>query len=283
MIPILLEIGFIKIYTFGIFLVLAFFWGCFFLWKNIRLTSYKEETVFDGLFFALIVGGFIGRLVFVILNFSDFGFDILRFILINGYPGFSLPGFLVGFFIGFYVFCVGQKIRFLDFIDYVIPALFLAMAIGKVGSFFAGVEVGSETTLPVAVRYANFDGMRHLTPLYEGILLFLGSFFAFRMLFSIRREILDRGFLFHFFLWYAAAVYFSFDWIRAEREVLYGYSVYMLVSAGILLTFSLYFLYYFRTAFGQSLLGSSHKKHHGKPSFPGIHPTAKKETRRGSK
>ncbi|MFW5703479.1 MAG: prolipoprotein diacylglyceryl transferase [Patescibacteria group bacterium] len=270
MLPILLEIGFIKVYTFGIFLVLAFFWGCFFLWKNIRLTSYKEEEVFDGLFFALIIGGFIGRLTHVVLNFSDFGLSPIRFILINGYPGFSLLGFLLGILLGFAMFVNTRKIRFQNLIDYVVPPLFLAVAIGKLGSFFSGVEIGTETTLPVAIQYANYDGMRHLTPLYESIIYFLGSYLSFKLLFSVRRDILDNGFLLSFFIWFTSAVVFAFDWIREDKMLMYGYSVYGILAMFLLLTFSLYFIYYFRTALLQPFIGNSHKKNYGKSSQSGV-------------
>ena len=90
MLPVLLDLKFIKIYVFGVFLVLAFFWGSFILWKNIRLTSQKEDEIFDALFFSLSGGLFFSRLFYVILNFDKFGFDFLKFILINGYPGLSL-------------------------------------------------------------------------------------------------------------------------------------------------------------------------------------------------
>lgn len=282
MLPILLQIGFVKIYTFGVFLVLALFWGAFFLWKNIRLTAFKEEEVFDGLIFALIGGAFVGRLMYVVLHFSDFGFNIVRFILINGYPGFSLVGFLIGFFLAYLIFARTQKLRYMELIDYVIPAVFLALAIGKVGSFFAGVEVGTQTSLPVAIKYANFDGMRHLTPLYESILLFIGSFFAFRIMFTIRREALSRGFLLWFFIWYTSGVYLAFDWIREGRVMIYNYSFYAGFSLVLLLTLSIYFLYYFRTAILQSLIGSFQKKH-VKSSHPGVHSKSKEKTARGKK
>ena len=83
MLPVLLDLGFIKIYTFGVFLVLAFFWGCFLLWKNFLLTSQREEDIFDGLFFSIAGGLFVSRLVHVALNFKSFGFDALKFILLN--------------------------------------------------------------------------------------------------------------------------------------------------------------------------------------------------------
>ena len=104
MLPVLLDLKFIKIYTFGVFLVLSLFWGAFLLWKNVRLTQYKEEEIFDSMIFSLIGGMFVGRLVYVLLNWSSFGFDILKFILINGYPGFSFYGCIAGgmLFLGTY-------------------------------------------------------------------------------------------------------------------------------------------------------------------------------------
>jgi prolipoprotein diacylglyceryltransferase len=65
MLPILLDLKIFKIYTFGVFLVLAFFWGSFLIWKLIRLTSMKEEEVFDGLFWGLFGGLFLSRLFYV--------------------------------------------------------------------------------------------------------------------------------------------------------------------------------------------------------------------------
>src|SRR3990167_390122 len=96
MLPVLLDLGFFKIYTYGIFLMLAFFWGAFFLWKNITLTPYKEEEVFDGLFFSLFGSFITGRVVYIILHSSDFGFNIGKMIFVNGYPGINGVGILFG-------------------------------------------------------------------------------------------------------------------------------------------------------------------------------------------
>ena len=276
MLPVLLEVSFIKIYTFGIFLVLALFWSAFFLWKNIRLTAYKEETIFDGLFISLGFSVFFGRLIYVIMNFEDFGFDIIKFILFNGYPGFSVFGCVVGFFIGLYIFFNAQKIRFMDAIDYFIPPLFLCIAIGKVGAFFSGAEVGAVTAFPLAVKYANFDGLRHITPLYEAICMFIGSYWAFVMLYTIRREGLSRGFLFHFFIWFFAAVSFGFDFLKGERTVVNGYSVDMVISGILLLTFTVYFIYYFRAVWLHAIIGKFQKKSYGHTPNTGIHSKTKK-------
>jgi prolipoprotein diacylglyceryltransferase len=114
MLPVLLDLKFVKIYTFGVFLMLSFFWSAFLLWRNIRLSSHKEEEIFDGVFMAIAGGIFFARLVYVILHFDKFGFNIARFILINGYPGASLYGAVIGGVIIFYIYCVVHKISFMD-------------------------------------------------------------------------------------------------------------------------------------------------------------------------
>jgi len=249
MLPVLLDLTVLKIYTFGVFLVLAFFWGSYFLWKNISLTSYKEEDIFDGLFIALGGGLFMGRLFYVIINFDKFGFDILKFILINGYPGLSLLGLLLGGFLALVVYFKLKKIKFWEIIDYFISPLFLALSITKLGSFLAGVEVGTKTNFFIAVSYVGFDGKRHLTAFYES-LFFLGAFFfAQKMLFYLRREKLSKGFLLIFFGWFFSLVSFSFDFLKNNNMVMSKSSLSHYAYGILLLTFSLYFIYYFKTFF----------------------------------
>lgn len=253
MLPVLIDLGFIKIYTFGIFLVLAFLWTAYFIWKNIQLTSFKEEQVFDGVFLSLGGSLLVSRIVYIALHFQDFGFDVLKYILINGYPGLSFWGAIIGLFLSLYIFAAVQKLKFLELVDYLIPALFLALAIGKVGSFFSGIEVGSETDFFLSIKYANYDGMRHLTAFYEGLLLFVGSFASYKLLFQVRKTSLSKGFLFPFFLWYLAAVYAATDMIRVGQVFIAGYSVYFILSVALVVILSFYFLFYFRGFFFSKL------------------------------
>lgn len=247
MLPVLLDLKFLKIYTFGVFLMLAFFWGCFLLWKNIRLTPYKEDDVFDGLFLSLLGGLFTARLFYVILNFKDFGLDFLKFILINGYPGLSLIGALIGGLFTLYIYYSPKKIDFGAIIDYFITPLFIGLFFGKLGSFFSGSEVGTKTNFMLRIKYQGFEGLRHLTPFYEGLLFAVAAFISYRILFSIRREKFEKGFLFYFFVWYFSAVYFLFDKVKVTTLYLHGLSFNMIASAVLLLTTTGYFVYYFRS------------------------------------
>lgn len=248
MLPVLLDLPFVKIYTQGIFLVLAFFWGSFFLWKNILLTSFKEEEIFDALFIALLGGLFIGRIVHVALHFDQFGFDILKFILINGYPGLNFWGTFLGALLTLSIYLSSHKMRFIKVIDYAVSPVLLALGIIKIGSFFSGSEIGTQTTFFIALKYVNFDGLRHLTPFYEGIFFMIGSFIAYRLLLQIRRGLKEEGYNFVFGALYISAVYAIFDIIKANKVMVLGYSFNLIISLIILLTATIYVLYYFRAA-----------------------------------
>lgn len=247
MLPVLLNLGFLKIYTFGVFLVLGFFWATFLLWKNIRLTSLKEEDVFDGLFVSLLGALFFGRLIYVILNFKDFGFNLLKFILVNGYPGISFYGLIFGGLLVLYLFSGSRKINFNELIDYFVTPLFIALIFGKFGAFFSGVEIGTKTNFLLKIKYVGFDGFRHLVGLYEGLILIIGALIAYQILFEIRKEKYYKGFLIKFFIWYLALVTFLFDKIKDNHLYFMGLSLDFLISLIILLTTSFHFVYYFRS------------------------------------
>jgi len=247
MLPVLLDLKFIKIYTFGVFLVLALFWASFLLWKLIRLTALGEEDIFDSLFWILGGGLFTGRLVYVILNFKDFGFNFLKFILLNGYPGLSIYGALFGGGLTGLIIFSAKKIKFTEVIDYFIPPLFLGLALGKLGGFFSGAEVGVKTKMFLAVKYVGFDGLRHLTSFYESLLFFLAAYLTYRFVFEVRKERLKQGFNFYFFIWVFSIIYLVFDKLKFTHLYLGNRNFNEIVSVILFLTMTGYFLYYFKS------------------------------------
>ncbi len=239
MFPILFQIGTFHIYTYGVFLVLAFFWSCFLIWKNIRISKFDEETAFD-IVFAAFGGAFlIGRLVYVIFHFNQFGLDLLKFILINGYPGISAIGLIIGAIGTIYLMCERKKIDFFEFSDYVVPSLFLFVAISRLGSFFDGTFPGIKT-----------GGFRHPVALYSALLFFVGSFLANRILYAIRKESFSKEFPLIFFVWgYSLVVitmHFLTDPLVLLTEIKAEYWAFLI----LLLTSCFYFVYYFRVLIG---------------------------------
>jgi len=269
MLPILFSIGGFQFYTFGAFVVLAFFWGTFALWKMVTLTSHKEDDFFDAMFIGLGVGLLFARLVYVITHFSDFGFNIVRFILINGYPGLSLYGMVIGMMGMMALSFMRRKIKILDAFDHIVPGMLLALAIGKIGAFFAGVEVGVRTSFPVAVKYVGYEGLRHITPAYEGLLLFLAAFLSYKIVFAVRRGAYRKGAPTVFAVWSFALVMLIAEPFKENRILVSSFSLNGLLSAVFLLTFSGLLLYYFRGIFarlpkGPTLSIPFKNKNHGK-------------------
>ena len=248
MLPVLFNFEPLKIYTFGVFLVLAFFWGAYLLWKNIRLTSYQEGDIFDGLFLSLAGALFAGRLVHVVLNFSKFGFSPLKFILINGYPGISIYGFLAGGLSVLYIFASSNKMNFADLMNYFTPPALLALAFGKLGSFFSGVEVGTPTRIFLAVRYSGAGGLSHLTPFYESVLFFGAAYIAQKVLYDVRRRTLPVGFNFYFLLWSFTLSTSLLSFIRVSESSVLNILIERWLGLVLALTFTIYFLYYFRSS-----------------------------------
>ena len=244
--------------------MLAFFWSTFLLWKNFLLTSHKEEEIFDHLFSGLFGGLLISRMIYVVLHFNEFGLSILKFVLINGYPGLSLYGFIFGFLLSIYLSMSRSKVKFSEAVDYFVPSAFVALAFGKIGAFFSGAEVGSKTNFILKLKYVGADGMRHLTPLYEGFLFFTGAYIAYQILFSIRREKFSKGTNLFFFLWFVGLILGSLDLLKEQSVFIFSaISFNAIISYFLLLTFSTYFIYYFRSSaltYVKSIFKRFHKK-----------------------
>ncbi|MCS7093244.1 MAG: prolipoprotein diacylglyceryl transferase [Patescibacteria group bacterium] len=246
MVPVLFSLGPIKLYTFGVFLSLGLLFGAFVLWKIIRLTVYKEEQVFDLVLISSAFGLFFSRVVYVVLNFDRFGFDLLKFILINGYPGLSIYGFLFGFLISAWVLSKMKKIKFLEMVDQLCPPFFLVIFFGKLGAFFSGSEPGTPTNFFIKTRYLGLEGYRHLTAFYEAIFFLGGVFLSYQILQEIRKERFFRGFLFFFSLWFFSLITFLFDPLKQNKLFISKISFNFFLSFGLLLTISMFFFYYFR-------------------------------------
>src|SRR3989344_3341713 len=230
MLPVLLNLGFFKIYTFGVFAAIALVWGLFVLWKHIKLTSYKEEDIFDCAFISIAIGLIVSRLVFVALSFNTFGFNVLKIILVNGYPGMSLLGFLIGLFVSLY-FCFRKLgIETKQAIDYIVTPLLIALSFGKLGSFLSGADVGTKTTFPLSVHFVGYGSIRHVVSFYEAVLFLIGAVIARRVLFAIRQGRLPNSANFFWFLFVFGGVSDLLDKIKQNRLYLGSFSLNLVVG-----------------------------------------------------
>lgn len=249
MLPILLDLKIIKIYTFGVFLVLALFWSLFWLWKNLKRTSFKEEEIFDAVFLSLMGGFFAARLGYVLMHFDAFGTNLLKFILINGYPGLSMMGFLVGCFLTLALVTRITKLPYFEVVAYCIPSLFLAITIGKIGAFFAGTTVGSVTKFPLHIQYVGFEGLRHITALYEAFFMLVGFVISQRLLMNYRREHIDESSILSFFIVVTALSQLILDNLKEDIVYFSNLRITVAISAILFVALSLIELIRYRSSF----------------------------------
>lgn len=235
MLPIFANLGSLHIYTYGVFLLLGFFWACFFVWKHIRISKFEEEMSFDITFISFGGALLVGRILYGLLHFDEFGFNVLKYILVNGYPGISPLGMMLGGVGVMYFMCRHNKLKFEEFSDYIIPSLFIFTLTAEVGAFIAGVEPG------VLNKW-----FRHPVALYKALFLAIGAFTSIRMFYNVRKERVEKGALLFFFMCIYSFVYVAFQFLKDKRALLtespidfYGFII-------LLLTSCFYFVYYFR-------------------------------------
>ncbi len=108
----------------------------------------------------LIFWTFVGaRATAVLINFRtyfyDFGLDSIPRIFFIWDNELSLFGGAIAFFIYFYFACKKEEQNFWRWLDVIVPAGIIALAIGHMGAFFGGINYGSPTSLPWGVNFAS--------------------------------------------------------------------------------------------------------------------------------
>lgn len=192
--PILFNFGPVNIYSFGLFLFLGFLVSSFFFWRQNR-EEIPEEKLFDLIWFVLL-GGLLGaRLVYIALNFSQFGWQILRFIHLFLYPGLSFWGAILGgclFGLG-YIF--KNRLPLVKLADSAVLAFLPGLILGEIGYFLNGGVVGKVTNLPWGINVVGFLEKRHPVLLYEASLNFFLWFFLLRLKDRFKAGALSLSFL----------------------------------------------------------------------------------------
>jgi len=147
--PILLRIGSVTIYSYGLLLTLAILGGVFLFWRRARQEGFDEEPILDLALVTLISGVVGARFLFVLVNFPVFRSDPLD-IFRSFNTGLSFLGGLVFGALGFFLFARKHAWSFSKLTDLAVPGLAFAQALGTLGLLFSGFSratVGKEAVL----------------------------------------------------------------------------------------------------------------------------------------
>lgn len=215
-----LDLGFIQIYWYSIFIFLGVFFGLLYALKETKRLEISSDLIMD-LAFSLIIFGIIGaRFYYVIFNFSYYSCNLLEiFEIWNG--GLAIHGAIISGLIVILIYAHKKEINIYKLLDIIVVALIIGQVIGRWGNFFNGEAYGkiiSERSLmflPSFIRKGMFiDGFfRQPLFLYESILNLIGLIV---MLFLRVKPSLRNGYLTSFYLVWYGIVRFIIEGFRTD-------------------------------------------------------------------
>ncbi len=205
---VLADLGFIKIYSWGLMTAIGFFVGTLLAAREGEKRGIDNDVMY-GLIAWIILGSIIGARIGYVF-FSDYVvsgfFDLLR--VWEG--GMSLHGGLIGGIVFSWAYIRKRKLDFWKISDIIAPSIAIGFAIGRIGCFLRGCCYGIAANIPWGVEYLG--EIRHPTQLYSSIALF-GMFF---LLVKLREKKRFDGYVFLSFVMIYSSFRFFIEFIRAE-------------------------------------------------------------------
>jgi phosphatidylglycerol:prolipoprotein diacylglycerol transferase len=210
--PVLIEFGFIKIFTYGLLVASGFFFAIMLSAHLGKKQGMDPQKIIDLSFYILIASLVGARLLYIIVEFDYFSANPLEvFKFWNG--GLVFYGGLILGVVVTIVYLKKHQMPLWTVADILAPSLALGQAIGRWGCFFAGCCYGRETDVPWAITFTNESSLAplgvalHPTQIYLslnalvifGILMWLSKrksfdgqiIWAYGILYSIGRFIIE--------------------------------------------------------------------------------------------
>jgi len=236
MIPILFEIGPIRIGSYGLMLVLAFLFCLFFLIREFKRNDFKSDWAFSIVTWGAI-GGIVGsRLYFIIEHLNEFFKD--PFDLIFTSSGLTFYGGLFGGLLAGLWRIHRLPAPTLKIVDITAPLVLLGYGIGRIGCFLSGDgDYGPPSDLPWAMAFPN--GLVpttvpvHPTPVYETLM----ALTLFTILWKLRKKNQVPGLMISGMTIFYGVERFIAEFWRINPKVLWGW----LTTAQIISVFLILF------------------------------------------
>lgn len=227
MYPVLLEIGPLRVYSFGLMMAIAFMTAAYLTGRELARKGYDSEIASSLVVWAA-VGGIGGARLWNILNdWSGFMADPVGAIFTGA--GFTWYGGFFGGIVAVTIALRRNQVPWLVGADAIAPGLILAHAIGRIGCQLAGDgDWGSVTTLPWGMAYTEAivgwdyppGVVVHPTPMYEFFAYSLGFLFMW----NLRTRVAEPGTMFWIFLILSPFARFWIEFVRINPPVAIGLS-----------------------------------------------------------
>ena len=228
MMPYILEIGPLRIPSYGFMLMIAFMTNYFLLTRETKKLGKDPEIAGDLDFWAAIGGIGGSKVYYMIENFDAFSADPLAMIFSGS--GLVFLGGLAGGMLAVTIYLRKKNEPWLMWADIVAPCLILGYAIGRIGCFLVGDDYGIPTNLPWGMSFPRGAPPTyqevHPTQIYEAV-LGLSIFFV---LSRLRLKSKPLGSVFSFYLIFAGMERFLIEFIRTNEKYMLGLSGAQVIS-----------------------------------------------------
>lgn len=254
MIPVLFELGPIKVYSYGLMLGIGFLLGSYILSIELKRKRLNPNEASNITLVALIFGILGAKLLYVIENWQTAKLSFFDTLFSAG--GLTWYG---GFILGIasiVVYIKWRKMPILKVLDGLGVALILAYGVARLGCHLSGDgDYGFPTDLPwgtnyengtyppsrafaifpeVACRYPNCivpdNTPCHPTPVYEMLLGITGFILMWTY---FRKRPYPDGMLFAIYLMMSSLFRFSIEFLRLNPRLLFGLSEAQLISIAL--------------------------------------------------
>jgi phosphatidylglycerol:prolipoprotein diacylglycerol transferase len=149
--PVLIEIGRLKIYSYGFMLALSFWMGIFIAAKRAEKRGIAQDHIYD-LSIVLILASVIGSRTLYILTHREDYHSFLDIIALWQGGATFYGGFLLAL-TGAIVFLRKKKLSFFSTADACAPAIAIGLFFTRIGCFLSGCCFGHPTDSPLGIIF----------------------------------------------------------------------------------------------------------------------------------
>lgn len=246
--PYVLDLNYIKITYYSLFILIGFLSASFLINLEAKKHNINKDFLNNLIFWTMIFGIIGARIYYVIFNLEYYDSYLEMLKIYKG--GLAIHGGIIFGIIFIMLYCFKYKVRIFKILDIFVVGLILGQAIGRWGNFFNSEAYGPEVSRIVLYSYKiipdfvingmNINGTYyHPTFYYESLYCILG----FILLLLIRKiyKYLKIGQLTSLYLIYYGIGRFFIEGFRTDSLYFGNYKVAQIVSIVMILFGTLYF------------------------------------------
>ena len=231
--PIIVNLGTIKLKSLTVMAILALLASSFTFWRKGKEEHYDLFSLFDAFIGSGLLGVLLGRLAFVLFNWSVFKNDWTLLFNFNQLPG-NQP-LLALFASAWFLSRTAKKRKWdpFEILDFWVTAVSIGMVFIYLGFFLDGSYIGQLTNLPWGIVMPGTFEKSHPVQLYFAVFFLVLFIYLSRVEYRYRtfewyrqgKKTAQSGFLLSMFLILASAFYLLMTTVSLPSMLLAGRAI----------------------------------------------------------